>query len=204
MPPDNNQKHFKVKKSIVFIAAAIVLAGLIGWWLGSSSKNQESTPQTTAPSSNIDRTPQSSDGEGVKSLISYTLPDNWKEVECLDIKGPIFIVPAGSDSNIDCAGNPVAPVRLSVDPVNTHDCNELQSQQDVKKHTCISLFINGRKSLKATTEYLDSSSFKKATTINAYYIDIGEKVIKAEYYYNSDNNYQVGFDQLANSIKSKN
>lgn len=73
---------------------------------------------------------------------------------------------------------------------------------EVKKHVCISLFINDMRSLKATTEYLSSSPYGRETTINAYYLDTGSSVIKAEYIYTTDSKYQVGFDQLVNSIKA--
>ena len=197
MNPDNNRKYVRIKLSTLLIAVLVLAAGLFGWWLG-----RPDTSTNSRPSSQTESTVLNDDAPGVKSLISYRLPDGWKEAGCEAAPGSVFITPAGAPA-VDCEANPSSPVKISVDTGNKKDCNQLQNVQDVKKHVCISLYINNHRSLKASTEYLESSSYGRATTINAYYIDIGEAVIKVEYQFNSDNQYQAGFDELANSVKAK-
>lgn len=182
----------------LLVLILIIAAGLLGWRLGHSSKSMSTQPNNM----NQPTTINNANTAAVKSLVSYTLPDGWGEASCPSVSGAVYVLPNGS-SGLDCNANPSSPVKISVDSGNNTDCNQLQSVQDVKKHICISLYINGHKSLKASTEYLPSSSYKQATTINAYYIDTGKGVIKVEYVYNSDNQSQAGFDQLANSIKVK-
>lgn len=198
MSPKHKRKYVRVRKITLLVAILIVGAGLLGWQLGHSDKSPTSQPNNTNQATTVNN----ANTAGVKSLVSYVLPDGWKEASCPGVSEAVYIVPNGS-SGVDCNANPSTPVKISIDPGNNIDCNQLQNVQDVKKHICISLYINGHKSLKASTEYLASSSYKKATTMNAYYIDTGKGVIKAEYIYNSDNQFQAGFDQLANSIKVK-
>ena len=137
---------------------------------------------------------------GIKSLASYVLPNAWTEASCDSTANIVYVAPSGA---VTCQSNPPAPVLLAIDPSNARDCNDLQNVQDVKKHTCISLFINGHKSLHSLTEYLPSSSYKQSTTIDAYYIDLGKSVLLAEYRYTNDNQYQADFDKLAKSVNAK-
>lgn len=184
---------------IVVILSLIILAGLAGWLFGrNNNATSNSQPNGSANENNSETT---QNDEGVKSLVTYSLPDGWKEASCDSSPGSVYIIPSGAD-DIDCSANPSSPVKLSVDPGDTKDCNELQNVSEVKKHVCISLYINDMRSLKATTEYLSSSPYGQETTINAYYLDTGNGVIKAEYTYNSGNQYQVGFDELVNSVQA--
>lgn len=202
---ENDSQYVRIKKSIVLIAIVVIAAGLFGWWIGQAddkpspvnqtSNNTVDTTDKTAPS-------ESTAGMSVKSLVKYTLPDGWKESTCPASESSIYIVPSGA--NVDCDANPSSPVKISVDPGNNTDCNQLQGVQNVSKHICISEFINGKKSLKAETVYNSESSYKKPTTINAYYINTGKGVIKVEYIHDaSDNEYQAGFEQLAKSVQVK-
>lgn len=198
MKPDNDRKYIRVNKLVPLVAVLILGAVFLGWRLGQSSAPPVAQPNNTTQPTTVNN----ANTAGVKSLVSYVLPDGWKEASCPAAAGSVYIVPAGA-SNVDCNANPSSPVKISVDPGNNTDCNQLQNVQNVKKHICISLYINGHKSLKASTEYLASSSYKQATTINAYYVNTGKGVIKIEHVYNSDNQYQAGFDQLANSVNVK-
>jgi hypothetical protein len=65
------------------------------------------------------------------------------------------------------------------------------------------LYVDGHKSLKASTEYPKSSSYSTDTTISDYYINTGKGVVKIEYTYTSSNDYQTGFDQMALGVKVK-
>ena len=198
MNQGNEQKYIRVRKITLVVAILILGAGFLGWRLGDSNK----TTPTQPGSMNQPSTGNNANATAVKSLVSYTLPDGWNETSCSAAPGTVYVLPNGS-AGPDCSANPSSPVKISVDPGHSTDCNQLQNVQDVKKHVCISLYINGHKSLKASTEYLPSSSYKQDTTINAYYIDTGNGVIKVAYVYSSDNQFQMAFDQLANSIKVK-
>lgn len=198
MIPNNDHKHISVNKIVLLIAILVLAAGLLGWWLGHTNTTTSQTSNSNQPT-----TVNNANSAGVKSLVSYVLPDGWKEASCPAVAEAVYIVPNGSPG-LDCNANPSSPVKISVDPGNNTDCNQLQNVQDVKKHVCISLYINGHKTLKSSTEYLSSSSYGKDTTINAYYIDTGKGVIEVQYIYNSaDNQFQAGFDQLVNSINVK-
>ncbi len=210
MNPDNDRSYMRVKKVTVAVIILILAAGLFGWWLGNSNDapaNNSANNQTsnTSPPTNNKDSPTTNNDAGleVKSLVSYTLPDGWKEGSCASTGGPVYIVPNGA-GNVDCDANPSSPVKISMDPANNKDCNQLQSVQNVSKHICVSEFINSRKSLKAETIYNKDSSYKKETAINAYYIDTGKGVVKVEYTHDPGNNeYQAGFEQLAKSVQVK-
>lgn len=199
MNPNNDRKYIQVNKTALLIAILVLGAGLFGWWLGRSDKSQtaqsSNSAQNVTPSTNIA-------GPDVKSLVAYRLPDGWKESSCPNATGSVFIVPAGA-SGVDCEANPSAPVKVSVDAGNNDDCNDLQNVQNVRKHICISLYINDKKSLKAETIYNSRSSYKKETTLHAYYINTGKGIVKVEYVYNNSNDYQAGFDELAKSVQAK-
>ncbi|MBA2279174.1 hypothetical protein H0V99_01910 [Candidatus Saccharibacteria bacterium] len=199
MNPDYDNKQSGMKKLAPLVVVLIIVVGLLGWWLGRSDKPSDTASNDLVPVS----TASEDDAEAVKSLVSYALPDGWQEESCKAAAGSVYVRPAGAD-DVDCNANPSSDVKISIDPESTKDCNELQSVQNVKKHVCISLYINGLRSLKATTEYLASSSYGRDTTVESYYVDTGKGVIKAEYFYNSENRFQTSFDQLANSINVKN
>lgn len=199
MNTENNHKYISVNKLFLLVAVLILGAGLLGWWLGHSNTAITSGPNDT----NQPTTVNNVSTEGVKSLVDYVLPDGWKETSCPDTTGSVYIVPAGA-SNADCDANLRSAIKISVDPANNTDCNQLQNVQNVSKHICISEYINSNKTLKAETIYNEASSYKKPTTINAYYINTGSDVIKVEYVHSPDDNgYQVGFDQLAKSVQVK-
>lgn len=189
----NNHQPVRVIKILLIITVSLIGAGLLGWRLGRTSKTEPSA--VVGPN-------QPTAAAGVKPLVSYSLPAGWQEASCPAMPEAVYVIPAGAPS-VNCSANTVAPVKISVDPASDTDCNQLQNNQNVKKHICISLYINGHKSLKATTEYSPSSSYKTDTTLNVYYLDTGKGVVKAEYAYTSDNQFQAGFDQLANSLKVK-
>jgi hypothetical protein len=200
MDADNDKKYFRVhKKGLLIVTVLFLLVGavLFGLWVGRSVNTNE----TGQPASSQTITSDVADADDVTKLVKYTLPDGWKQARC-DGSGSVYVIPNGV-SQAECDANPVSPVKLAIDPGNNTDCNQLQNVSEVKKHICISLYINGKKTLKATTEYLASSSYGQPTTINAYYLDTGKGVVKIEYNFTSDNKYQAGFDELANSIQVK-
>ncbi len=193
MNPENSKLRIKIKILSLLTVILILTAGFIGWRLGRSSVpiNTSQTPTTSSDAAVAD----------VRSLVTYTLPDGWKEATCPGAVGSVFIIPAGAKA-IDCDDSPSSPIKISIDPTNSDHCNDLQNVQNVRKHICISLFIHDKKSLKAETIYNQDSSYKKETSIDAYYINTGKGAIKVEYIHNpNDNEYQTGLDQLARSVQ---
>lgn len=198
MKPDDDRKYIRINKLVLLAVILLAAAVALGWRLGNKSSDSNTKVNNTNQATTVDN----ANTAAVKSVVTYALPDGWKEASCPAAQGTVYVLPNGS-SGVDCGANPSSPVKISIDPGNNTDCNQLQNVQNVKKHVCISLYINGHKTLKATTEFLASSSYKQATTIHAYYVNTGKGIIKVEYIYSSDNGFQAGFDELANSIKVK-
>jgi len=198
MNPDKN--HLNTRTKIIILAVVIVAAaGLVGWLIGrNSSSNNGQTPSSTQTTSN-----STVEGSNVKTLVSYTLPDGWREGTCPTSSSTIYVSP--NNTSLDCTANPSAPIKIYVDSQNTTDCQQLQptDNKGIKKHVCISLYIDGHKSLKALTTYSSGSSYNTDTTMAYYYISTSKGVIAMQYTYTSANDYQIGFDQLAKSAKIK-
>lgn len=200
MNPKIKNPYVRVRKTFLFVIFLLIIAGLIGWWVGRTNNSVvNDTPDPIKTPVNQVRKSE----PGVKTLISYSLPDGWNEGTCPTSAGSVYIIPAGSTA-INCSKNPSSPVKISVDAANNTDCNQLQNVQNVTKHICISEYINGHKSLKAETIYNKDSTYKTATSVNAYYINTGKGVIKVEYVRASSNSeYLAGLEQLAKSVQVK-
>ncbi len=194
-PPTKRNRDHTI---LIIVLILVLMAGALGWMLGRSGNNSMQSNPSVSNTSPVNNTLNNSE---VKSLVGYALPDGWNEDTCPSSANVVYIIPNGT--SLDCNANPSAPIKIYKDPQNTNDCQQLNNIQGVKKHVCISLYINGRKSLKASTEYPKSSSYSVDTTISDYYIDTGKGVVKVEYTYTSSNDYQAGFDQLATSINIK-
>lgn len=191
---------FMQKKLVVIGIVLVVLAFGAGYLLNQSDESSNNTPSTGQPVPQDSANRQQAATGAVSSLATYTVPDGWDEANCEDSEA-VYIVRSGS--SVNCNENPAAPFKLSVDSGDTKDCNELQNVSEVKKHTCISLFINNMRSLKAETEYLASSQYGKDVSFITYYIDTGEGVVKAEYAYQGNTQYQADFEQLVNSVNAR-
>lgn len=189
-----------MNKKILATAVLVLILSIGGGYF--FSQKRSTTPIAPNDTSAITKpTANTASTNDAKSLVSYTLPDGWKEETCPNNADRTYIVPNGS--SLSCDSDPSAPIKISVDSGKTTDCQQLANVQNVKKHICSSLYINNHKTLKASTDYLKSSSHATDTTVSEYYIDTGKGVVKLEYSYTSANDYQTGFDQLANSIKVK-
>lgn len=187
-----------MNKNMLIVFALVLFAFATGYALSqknnSGNKATNSSDTGQSPSENTNRK------SGLRETISYSLPDGWIEQTCTG-SNAVFLVPNGTMAN--CDSIPVAPVKVSIDTGNHTDCNQLQNQSQVKKHTCISEFINDRKTLKSSTEYLSSSSYNKETVVDAYYFDSGKGVVLLEYIHSSnDSRYQMDFERFAKSLQS--
>jgi len=196
MNPENSTNR---KYKIVGVILILILASLgAGWLIGQSGNNNDQNATKPSQPENADKSASDSD---VKEAVSYMLPDGWTEGSCTNSAGVVYIIP--NDSKLDCGANPSAPIKVYMDPQNTTDCSQLNNAGNVTKHVCISLYIDGHKSLKASTEYPKSSEQSSGKTVSDYYIDTGKGVVKVEYAFTSDNSYQADYDQLATGTKVK-
>jgi hypothetical protein len=194
----NTSKRYWNSNTVIFlvIVLLIAVAAVIGWQIGKSDTPPKQPVAGQGP-------PVSKSTGSVDSLISYSLPDGWSTAACPQTNDVDYIVPGGVQPQ--CGANPPAPVKLAIDQNHTTDCSELQNNQDVTKHTCVSLFIGGHKTIKSITEYPKDSTYNQAVRLSDYYLDTGSGVVKAELYtpLSGSGNYQTGFDQLVNSMKVK-
>jgi hypothetical protein len=185
---------------VVIILLLLIIAVLAGVMLGQRHGSPASQGKTDSQTA-TDNTVTATSRPDLKALVSYTLPDGWKEGSCAG-NDKVYIVPRGE--TLKCDGNPILGISLAVDPQSTNDCQQLNTGQGVRKHTCKSLFIDGHKSLQSLTEYPATSQYRTNTTFSDYFIDTGKGVAKLEYTYTTVNNYQTDFDRFANSIKVQN
>jgi hypothetical protein len=185
-----------MKKIIIsMLVVGVAVAGIILWW---GNLNNAQAPGNGSSTSGNGKAAVSKD---VASLVSYNLPDGWEQANCQDNPQKLYVTPAGTA--LDCAATPRAPISIMVDPRNTTDCQQLTAPNGVLSHTCKSLFIDGRKTIQSITEYPKSDLYAKAQTDSLYYLDTGKGVVELKYVFGAkgSNTYQVGFDQLAQSVK---
>ncbi len=192
-------------KRIVMIVGGLTLIALavfVGWSFGrndTAGNNDDGQSQSKSAQSEADQT--GGTAPELQSLVSFTVPDGWRQEGCAGRPASLYFIPPGQ--NLDCAADPSALVSLTVDPQNTTSCQQLDGQQQVSRHVCRSQDINGRRSLEAETDYLQSSRFGRETTIKRYFIDTGDKVVEARYQFSGADSAGDGFERLAKSITAK-
>ncbi len=189
----------KTKLSIVL--GLLVIAFGAGYILSQNKDTGTDKITTTTESNTNQSTEDLPTNAALTELVSYQLPDRWEENSCEGSEAS-FITPNGT--SVNCDAKPAAPIKMSVDSGNNTDCNQIQNQSQVKKHICSSVFINGKKTLKASTEFLESGEYGKAMVVDAYYFDSGSGVVKAEYVHSPDDTeHQADFEELVNSLTAK-
>jgi hypothetical protein len=177
-----------MKKILLGLILLIAVAGaIIGWgqFHNASAPGNDMSATTTTD---------------VKTLVSYTLPSGWTESSCPD-DSHVYVAPA--DAAADCAADPIAAVSMLVDPRETKDCAHVTAPTGVLSHTCKSLFINGLKTLLASTKYPKSDLYPKAETVTDYFVDTGKGIVQVERVAGIDgaDTYKADFEQLVQSIK---
>lgn len=193
-----------MRKNYIYLILGVIILFLIGIILVQASDSDTDNSGSSNQSSNDSNNSNSNNDEGLNKLVNYELPSGWGEVACSESGNEYLIVPE-DNNNKDCANTNAPQIRISVDPNSYRDCNEIVNTEPVTKHTCISLFINGKKTLQTLTSYGKDSSFKEDTTFKRFYFDSGPEVIEFEYKYNgTDNQLESEFDELAKSAKTKN
>ncbi len=194
--PKTTKKSIKMRTKIIVVALVLLVAGGLHALLSNKAADNASTASHPVSGAKIS-------SSNLKSSVSYTLPDGWGKSLCPSSTKIVYVVPSGTVLN--CNAVPSSPIKIYVDTGNTTDCQQLitASIQNIKKHVCKSLYISGRKALKASTTYGAGPVYKTDTTVSDYYINTGKTVIAVEYTYMSANNFQAGFDQLATTAVIK-
>jgi hypothetical protein len=180
------------KSSVVMtVIVSLLIGGSIGWALAKA---------TTKPINVISKSaitkPTLNEAAGVRSLITYTLPSGWSDTNCPG--GNVYI--SMTSSMADCS-NASTPVQLSVDPDSMTDCNQLPSETNVVKHTCRSIFISGKKTLEASTQYANAATTNAGKTVETYYYNSGRGVIKAVFVHQTESD-SAGFTSFVMTFRN--
>jgi hypothetical protein len=195
------KKNNKLRWLGIILIVLIVVAGIL--FVINQDNNdtgRQNAPPTTQPVAG-------GENNTVNSLVGYQLPDGWSKVECGGENDTVLIVPA-QRVKPDCAALAGDwPMKIWIDALKTTDCNQIKvDSQQVTNHVCESKYINGTKTLVASTTFNSSSKYGKNTKVSDYYFIANGKVVKLEYaddLASPEDDYQAQFDQIANSVKAK-
>jgi hypothetical protein len=190
-----------IYKNIALITLFIICILSIGYIFGLKSTDNDQNDVGEPTTITVENGNSADPAANVKNLVSYSLPDGWSETTCPSVLGSVHFQPSSAPKT-DCGDIPELRIKLSVISGNITECSQIQDVKEVKKHICKSLYINDLRSLKAETEYLDSSVYGRSTNVQTYYIDSGSGIIKAEYIHAESGIYQSEFDELTSSIKA--
>jgi hypothetical protein len=177
---------------LLALAAVLIAAGVAIW----VAARPDDVRRFRFPFNSATNTP---DVTKVKSLVSYTVPAGWVEVDCGN-GNLVYLLPS-EQSQQGCAlsSNPEWLISMSVKDQYT-DCNQIKPTQPHKRHVCRSVFIDGHKTLQTSTEYLENVN-EAAKTVTNYYVNTGKSVVRAQYVYHNDGSHLPAFEETANSIK---
>jgi hypothetical protein len=189
-----------MKKIYIFAIIVVVLVAGVGvGWAIRGSKNTANTTaakQATPPQASTTQGVGNQAGQSeLKSLVSYKVPDGWQEASCDGDKDTVYVLPHGV--SLDCSATPAAPISLALDPQGPTDCSQISEQPGVRRHVCKSTNIDGHKSLQASTTQADGK------TTSDYYVGSDKGMVRVEYRYSGEAQYQTEFDQIANSVAFK-
>jgi len=195
----NNKKYVPIILVLVSVLVLILIAFLSGWVFSRNNDNAEQ-PTQQQPITNQQET--NTINTSVDQLVSYTLPSSWNTRICEGSEDKVYLVQ--NDTVPDCNVNPAYSLSLSVDSQSRTDCNQLQNVQNVSKHICKTIFIDGLKTLEAETVYNQDSDVLPGKTVRSYYMDTGKGVIIARYIYSGGNGTDgTAFNDIVQSLKLK-
>jgi hypothetical protein len=202
-PTPAEKRRQKLWLVIIFIVLAIIITAVLALVFHkdskkSSSSNGKNPPtQTSFPNNNAQ----------IGSLISYQLPANWTSTDCIAATENILVIP-DSQLHPNCAIDLQNwLIKIVTDQHNTTSCNQIKvDNSQVTKHVCSTVPINGERLVKSSTTYNEKSPYGHPTTVSDYFVKTKNGVVKLEYIDNlttAGDDFQAGFDQLANSLKVK-
>lgn len=184
---------------IIALVVLVFLAGLIGWGIGRN--NNESASDISEPASGNEAAEPQSAQSTVDELVTYSVPAGYSKSSCDSQRDEVYIV-NGSDLP-DCEAVPEESITLQIDENDNTDCDEIQDVVSVSRHVCRSVFIDGRKTLEASTTYTEVSSYMPERTIDAYYMNTGKGVVLARYIHGVDAPESTAFHDLVYSMRVK-
>jgi hypothetical protein len=191
--------------SVLLCGAILVAVVLLGYnFVRNNVKRSDNNTNTPASRS---QSRFQNTNTPIDSLITYKLPAGWTDTDCISgTEVILFIAPTLPRPN--CAIDLQKwSVRITMDPQSPTNCNQINvNNQQITNHVCASKFINGKKAIKSSTTYNEKSSYAHPTKVEDYFINTGKGTIKIEYIddlTNSNDDFQVQFDQLANSVTTK-
>lgn len=191
--PDPHSRNF-LPVLLIALILLVLVSGLAGWLIGRRNDNNDNSEVNDTSQA----APPTSSGR-VTDLVEFDVPGGWDQESCEGHEDVVYFVP--SDQAPDCSNEPQESITLAVDPQNNTDCNQLQDVQDVSKHVCRSIFIDGHKTLEATTVYNQDSDVLPNRTIDAYYLDTGEGVVVARYIHDGNAEHGTVFHDLAKGLR---
>jgi hypothetical protein len=188
-----------MKKIYIFaIVIVVLLAGVgVGWAIrGPRNANTSTATQATPPQASQTQGVGNKAGQSeLKGVVSYAVPEGWQEATCDGDKAIVYVLP--HNVSLNCSATPAAPISLALDPNGPTDCNQLNTESNVRRHVCKSTSIDGHKSLQAST------TESNGDTTSDYYVGSDKGMVRIEYRYSGDAKYQTEFDRLANSVAFK-
>lgn len=179
--------------ALLIILAIIILAAI---WAHGHHRRTATNP--TAGSSQVKNT------DDPRSYVSWQVPSGLVQARCPGVNGGVtYLLRGGTDTA--CAAAGPNPILIQMDLQDTTDCNQVKPGAGIIKHTCLSIFIDGHKTLKSQTDYDSSSGYGTDTTQQDYYFNTGKTkaVVLVRYIYSGANSYQSQFDALAQSLRTK-
>jgi hypothetical protein len=143
----------------------------------------------------------------IDSLISYKLPAGWTDTDCISGRESILII-SSTQPRPNCAIDLQRwSIRIAMATQNITSCNQIKvNNQQVTNHVCASQTINGKSTLKSSTTYNEKSPYGHAVKVSDYFIKTAKGTVKLEYVDDlttNNDDFQVQFDQIANSVKVK-
>jgi hypothetical protein len=186
----------------IIVLSLIIIAIVLWLVLGRDSGNKSNTNKSQAHP-----TSQQNGNTQIESLISYKLPTGWTDTDCISATETILIIPSGQ-LHPNCAVNAQDWfLKITMDTHNTATCNQIKvDNSQVTNHVCSSVPVNGQRFVKSSTTYNDKSTYGHNVKVSDYFIKANGGVVKLEYVddlTNNNDDFQTGFDQLANSIQVK-
>jgi hypothetical protein len=175
---------------VILVLALIGIVAILSVLLLSERSNPAEKTPTPTP------TPTPKTDAVLSQKVSYSVPEELEAHDCANGMS-VYLTPKGAP--FDCSTAATAPIRMTLNSSGPTDCSQLQPAQSVTKHTCSSLFIDGRKTLKVVTEYSQAAT----PNVAAYHIDAKPGVASIEYRYKADQIYLRQFEDLARSVTIK-
>jgi hypothetical protein len=207
MPTPAERRRKKLRAFLMVVILLVIAAAALALIFHKNNKAYNNASTASANKSSTNQTTFPGNRTQIESLISFELPANWTDTDCIGATETVLIIP-NQDVRPNCAIDLQNwSVKMVMDTHNTTSCSQIKvDNSQVTNHVCSTVPVNGVRLVKSSTTYNDKSSYGHATKVSDYFIKTKNGVVKLEYIDNltsTNDDYQTGYDQLANSIKVK-